>query len=262
MLLPLSGVPFLPYLIYVISSFVGKGLDCAKSGPLDSHVGLTKSASDVVTAPSFLLEVKCTDMSSRSTPENFRPLDPSVELERLWLPAAWFCLRPCSSWFRRASLLSLWSGGNKQLFAHSLANSLAGLEVLRIHVCISVLSSTRLWVPWRQECCLPYLMLYPLCLEQYLEHSWCLINTCLRKNEEEGKDHEAFGQPWVKWEMCTGEVDRWLGDYLCIFKLVKSVVSAKKWRSGPQKRLRTTGWKPQESCGFKDTKNIFSLGVQ
>lgn len=75
-------------------------------------------------------------------------------------------------------------------------------------------------------------MLHPLCLEQYLEHSWCLINICLREEERRGKkDHETSWPALSQMtEMHTNERDRQQGAAASVFKLEKSLVSAKKWR--------------------------------
>lgn len=74
MLLPRSGVPFLTQLVYVISSFVSEGHDFTKGGPLDSHVGLIKSVSDITLRPALSQELKGTDLSPISTLESFTSL--------------------------------------------------------------------------------------------------------------------------------------------------------------------------------------------
>ena len=64
----------LPHLVYVISSFVREGHDFVKGGPLDSHVGFTRSVSDITLCPAPFQKLKGTDLSPISTLESFRPL--------------------------------------------------------------------------------------------------------------------------------------------------------------------------------------------
>lgn len=86
-LLPVSRVPFLPHLIYVISAFGGKGLDCKGRAtwlPCRIQVCLWYNS-----ASSPFPETKVHRSEPHEPPlESFRPLEPTGRLEKLCLPVA------------------------------------------------------------------------------------------------------------------------------------------------------------------------------
>lgn len=62
--------------------------------------------------------------------------------------------------------------------------------------------------------------------------------------------------------MCTGEVDRWDGGCYLYFQIDEISGSAKKLKNWSKKESWGHRLKTIECWGFKDTKNILSLGVQ
>ena len=209
----------------MLSSFVGKRFECVKWGLLDSHVGLTNSASNTILLPAPFQKLKFTD------PNPMRSFKTLI-LESDWRSCGYQLLGPASA------PAAAGSGGQVRFPA---GQDWSSSESMRQPPPCTQLDNKLL--EDTDIICLIYCCL--LCLKQYLEHSWCSIVKEGRKRREEGRTMIHRGQSWVKREKCAQvRLTGGTGAAICIFKLMKSLGLPRSWRIGPKKRVGATGWKP------------------